>query len=112
MWQKINGLGFVSCIVIGDILNRKQNCLTIISADGWCHIYCCLKNMKNDADIEQATTVMPEETSSVDGIVFSAPNNGNSNMEEKNSNEDTIKQNSEFLQCIHIQRIPANSKVW
>lgn len=101
----IHGLGFVSCVVIGDILNRKRNCLTIISADGWCHIYCCLKNMEEDCTIiEQAH--IPEETETVDGIVYSTQN---LSLKDKNVQKMTIV--DEKLQCIHIQRIPANSKV-
>lgn len=49
-WQKLTGLGMVSCVGVGDILNQGSNSLVVISGDGWCRIYnnennelnCCL----------------------------------------------------------------------
>ncbi|KAI4472027.1 integrin alpha repeat domain-containing [Holotrichia oblita] len=38
-WQTITDLGFVSCVIVGDILNRNRNYLVIVTADGWCYIY-------------------------------------------------------------------------
>lgn len=62
--------------------------------------------MKDDCTvIEQA--VIPEESETVDGITFSS--------QTLNIEDSTIKKeepiDEDKLQCIHIQRIPANSKV-
>lgn len=70
--QKITGLGMITAIGIGDILNCKSNVLVVISGDGWCHIYLCL----------QPKTEENQETPS------------------------DVK-----LEPVHIQRIPANTKV-
>lgn len=37
--QTISGLSFVSCVAVGDILNKNRNSLIIVTADGWCYIY-------------------------------------------------------------------------
>lgn len=68
-----------------------------------------MKNMKDvpHTVIEQANTAIPEEAETVDGVAFSSPS---SNNEDKTSHDDSGKAEDQ-LQCIHIQRIPANSKV-
>lgn len=93
-------------------MNRKQNCLTVISADGWVHIYCCLKNMNKDIDcaiIEQPS----EAVDTVDGIVYSTQklNISRDKVTNNKLNSQLDDFDNEKLECIHIQRIPANSKV-
>jgi len=44
--QKISGLGIITAIAIGDLMNCGSNALIVISGDGWCHIYLCLKFSK------------------------------------------------------------------
>lgn len=55
--QKITGLGMITAIGIGDILNCKSNVLVVISGDGWCHIYLCLhpkteENQETPSDVK------------------------------------------------------------
>lgn len=69
--QKISGLGIITAIGIGDLMNCGSNTLIVISGDGWCHIYLCLKLSKIDSDDESVMKLEP----------------------------------------IHVQRIPANTKV-
>ncbi|VVC24544.1 WD40/YVTN repeat-like-containing domain,Integrin-alpha FG-GAP repeat-containing protein 2 [Cinara cedri] len=69
--QKISGLGIITGLAIGDLMNCGSNTLVVVSGDGWCHIYLCLNLNKSDS-----------------------------------SNECTAK-----LESVHIQRIPANTKV-
>lgn len=69
--QKISGLGLITAIAIGDIMNCGSNTLIVISGDGWCHMYLCLKLSKTD------------------------------------SADDCIVR----LDLVHVQRIPANTKV-
>jgi len=45
--QKISGLGIITAIGIGDLMNCGSNALIVISGDGWCHIYFCLKLSKS-----------------------------------------------------------------
>lgn len=69
--QKISGLGIITAIAIGDLMNCGSNTLIVISGDGWCHIYLCLKLSKSET-----------------------------------TDECIVK-----LEPVHIQRIPANTKV-
>ncbi|XP_050426561.1 KICSTOR complex protein ITFG2-like [Adelges cooleyi] len=46
--QKISGLGIITAIAIGDLMNCGSNTLIVISGDGWCHIYLCLKLCKSE----------------------------------------------------------------
>lgn len=69
--QKISGLGIITAIGIGDLMNCGSNALIVISGDGWCHIYLCLKISKLDT-----------------------------------AEECVVK-----LEPVHVQRIPANTKV-
>lgn len=69
--QKISGLGIITAIGIGDLMNCGSNTLIVISGDGWCHIYLCLKLSKPDL-----------------------------------ADECIMK-----LEPVHVQRIPANTKV-
>lgn len=69
--QKITGLGIITAVAIGDLMNCGSNTLVVISGDGWCHIYLCLNLNKSDSN-----------------------------------DENNVK-----LEPIHVQRIPANTKV-
>ncbi|XP_025415225.1 KICSTOR complex protein ITFG2-like isoform X1 [Sipha flava] len=69
--QKISGLGIITAIAIGDLMNCGSNTLIVISGDGWCHIYLCLKLSKSET-----------------------------------TDECIVK-----LEPVHVQRIPANTKV-
>ncbi|XP_018321786.1 KICSTOR complex protein ITFG2 [Agrilus planipennis] len=95
-WQKIGDFSFITCIGIGDILNINQNCLVVITADGWCHIYYCppqSKKLENsDIDI-------------TDGQVMSS---GSTDSDKNIQTPQTDSQNLK-LKCIHVQRIPPNT---
>lgn len=43
-WRKYQGLGMVSCIVIGDLCNIGKNVVFILTSEGWCHLMCFNKN--------------------------------------------------------------------
>lgn len=61
-WQMISGLGMITAVGVGDILNCGLNAVVVVCGDGWCYIYLCPPG-------------------------------------------------SAKLECVHIQRIPANTKV-
>lgn len=95
-WQTINSLGFISCLAIGDVLNIKENCLVVISADGWCHIYYISK--------KKATKQANLEAD------FPSLYSQNDSSEDETKQLLSTEENG-FLELIHKQRIPANSKV-
>ncbi|XP_044729460.1 KICSTOR complex protein ITFG2-like [Chrysoperla carnea] len=78
-WQKITGLGMITCVGIGDILNCGCNALVVVGGDGWCRIFYC-------------PSMIPSK-------------------EDENSSSEHHRVTPPQLECIHIQRIPANSKV-
>lgn len=47
-WQKINNLGMITAIGVGDIMNCGSNALVIVCGDGWCHICLCLHPKTED----------------------------------------------------------------
>ncbi|CAI6345816.1 unnamed protein product [Macrosiphum euphorbiae] len=57
--QKISGLGIITAIAIGDLMNCGSNALIVISGDGWCHIYLCLKFSKLDPSDECVMKLEP-----------------------------------------------------
>ncbi|KAK3917380.1 KICSTOR complex protein ITFG2 [Frankliniella fusca] len=61
-WQILNGLGMITAVGIGDVLNCGLNAVVVVCGDGWCHIYLCPPGCAR-------------------------------------------------LECVHVQRIPANTKV-
>lgn len=86
-------------------MNIKQNCLVIVSADGWCHIYF---SQKKQITIGQTNTIVPD-TETVDGQVSSSVK-----LEaevEEDTKKDVIHDDRRLLECVHKQRIPPNSKV-
>lgn len=42
-WQKLSGLGVITAVGVGDVMNCGSNALVVICGDGWCHIYMCLR---------------------------------------------------------------------
>lgn len=57
--QKISGLGIITAIAIGDLMNCGSNTLVVISGDGWCHIYLCLKLSKLEFSDECVVKLEP-----------------------------------------------------
>ncbi|XP_051157692.1 KICSTOR complex protein ITFG2-like [Leptopilina boulardi] len=113
LWQKISGLGLISCLTIGDIFNSGKNALVVICDDGWVHIY------YNDQP--QINTFFTSNTSSFGGNKFELKKTTepiNRSQKEKNiestektgTSQETIDL-PEKLSCVHVQRIPTNTKV-
>ncbi|XP_043473905.1 KICSTOR complex protein ITFG2-like [Leptopilina heterotoma] len=113
LWQKISGLGVISCLTIGDIFNSGKNALVVICDDGWVHIY------YNDQPLIHS--LFTSHSSSFGDNKFetrksSDPNNRcrkekNTENEEKSGTPQEVFDLSEKLSCVHVQRIPTNTKV-
>ncbi|KAL1124610.1 hypothetical protein AAG570_001234 [Ranatra chinensis] len=54
LWQSMTGLGPVTGVAVGDLMNCGSNALVVVSGDGWCHIYLCLDSAQhaNGAKLE------------------------------------------------------------
>ncbi|XP_075213476.1 KICSTOR complex protein ITFG2-like isoform X2 [Lycorma delicatula] len=73
-WQKITGLGMITAVGVGDVMNCGSNALVVICGDGWCHIFLCLQSKTEES-------------------------------------ENSVPQAQGKLQPVHVQRIPANTKI-
>lgn len=105
--QTISKLNFITCLAVGDIMNKNRNVLIIITADGWCYLYANPENNQSDSSQKD----IDEGVEEVDGQTQSSSISG--------SNETlpidivlpvTNKKDKTQLVCVHMQRIPANSK--
>lgn len=41
-WQRLGGLGPISAVAVGDVMNCGSNAVVIIGTDGTCYVYLCL----------------------------------------------------------------------
>ncbi|CAH1187678.1 unnamed protein product [Phyllotreta striolata] len=107
--QTISKLNFVTCVAVADIMNQDKNVLIIITANGWCYLYAYPEN--NQSDNSQKD--VDEGVEEVDGQIQSATTVDNKEslpppeVHVENSKKDL---QDPQLVCIHMQRIPANSK--
>ncbi|KAK5640395.1 hypothetical protein RI129_011206 [Pyrocoelia pectoralis] len=105
-YAMLTGLSFVSCLCVGDVLNVGKNCLVVITADGWCHIYSVVVSCATiDVDVQD------EGADQVDGQMFSSES---IESERSHSNESAVNSSQDNerveLKRLHLQRIPANTK--
>ncbi|KAK4873271.1 hypothetical protein RN001_015300 [Aquatica leii] len=102
-WVSLSGLGFITSVVIGDILNCGKNSLVVITADGWCYIYNIYTEVESQVD---------EGVDQVDGQIFSSESleSEKSQSSESVMNTPVIDKEKVELRRVHLQRIPANTK--
>lgn len=118
LWQKISGLGLVTSVAVGDIFNYGRNALVVICGDGWAHIFYSPRSV-NPCNIITASIQQPGKESneqdntkthtSVD--IGTGVNMPNSSSTDQVDNTGEINELSGKMQCVHIQRIPTNTKV-
>lgn len=85
VWQKISGLGLISCLAVGDIFNYGCNALVVICGDGWAHIF------------YSPRSVNPSTMAPINLLPASSPSENNEAYGK--------------MECVHLQRIPTNTKV-
>ncbi|KAF5297396.1 hypothetical protein FQR65_LT01327 [Abscondita terminalis] len=106
-WVSLTGLGFISSVVVGDILNCGKNSLVVITADGWCYIY----NVSIETEVQ-----VDEGVDQVDGQMFSSESVESEKSSETKSYSSESVANTSLekekveLKRVHVQRIPANTK--
>ncbi|CAK9805713.1 KICSTOR complex protein ITFG2 [Anthophora quadrimaculata] len=119
LWQKIPGLGLVTSVAIGDIFNYGRNALVVICGDGWAHIFYSPRSV-NPSIINVTTTqqsskeVIDQENvksgyASVD--VATGVNLINSQSLDQIDGNNELNELSGKMECVHVQRIPTNTKV-
>ncbi|KAL6266357.1 hypothetical protein P5V15_003212 [Pogonomyrmex californicus] len=106
LWQKITGLGLITSVAIGDIFNYGRNALVVICGDGWTHIFYSPRSVNpNNTSIPVGQHI--GNTNEQD---FKTTDIGNSQNIEHIDNTNEISELSGKMECVHIQRIPTNTK--
>ncbi|CAL1688517.1 unnamed protein product [Lasius platythorax] len=110
LWQKITGLGLITSVAIGDIFNYGRNALVVVCGDGWTHIFYSPRSVNpNNANVPvgQHTGKDANEQdnfkTNIDII--------NSQNSEHIDNTTEINELSGKMECVHVQRIPTNTKI-
>ncbi|XP_012531572.1 KICSTOR complex protein ITFG2 [Monomorium pharaonis] len=111
LWQKIIGLGLITSVAIGDIFNYGRNALVVICCDGWTHIFYSPKSVNPNNSNMLAGQHISKDTNEQD--IFKANTDiGNSqNTETHVDNTNEINELSGKMECVHVQRIPTNTKI-
>lgn len=120
LWQKITGLGLVTSLAIGDIFNYGRNALVVICGDGWAHIFYSPRSVNPSNTSAPSTQQSTKEPVDQDNV---KPSTGYSSLDvgagvnmpnsptpdQIDSSE--VNELSGKMECVHVQRIPTNTKV-
>ncbi|OXU24895.1 hypothetical protein TSAR_010638 [Trichomalopsis sarcophagae] len=118
LWQKITGLGLITSVAIGDIFNCGRNALIVICGDGWVHIYYSPRSVHpsvntlhsegsgsdNGEHFEQNFAKLKIGTLNLTNLTENAILDHRINS---NRSDDSVGK----MKCVHVQRIPTNTKV-
>ncbi|XP_011343520.2 KICSTOR complex protein ITFG2 [Ooceraea biroi] len=108
IWQKITGLGLITSVAIGDIFNYGRNALVVICGDGWTHIFYSPRSV-NPNTVNVAAQNVSKDTNEDN---FKTSNDlVNSQNSEHVDNTSEVNELSGKMQCVHVQRIPTNTKI-
>ncbi|XP_029033976.1 KICSTOR complex protein ITFG2-like [Osmia bicornis bicornis] len=110
LWQKIPGLGLVTSVAIGDIFNYGRNALVVICGDGWAHIFYSPRSVNPSISNATSTLQSTKETIDQDNIKSSV-NTTSSPSSDQIDGTNEIGELSGKMECVHVQRIPTNTKV-
>ncbi|XP_043256625.1 KICSTOR complex protein ITFG2-like [Colletes gigas] len=119
LWQKIPGLGLVTSVAIGDIFNYGRNALVVICGDGWAHIFYGPRSVNPSTINATSTQQSAKETTDQDNIKTGHPgmdtatgvNMTNSQSSDQTDGNSEANELSGKMECVHVQRIPTNTKV-
>ncbi|CAG5101105.1 Similar to Itfg2: KICSTOR complex protein ITFG2 (Mus musculus) [Cotesia congregata] len=99
VWHKTTGLGLISCVAIGDIFNYGRNALVVVCSDGWVHIYYSPRSVNPSTNSTYSQVINKEFLDKMGGINF-----------DHFSSSAESDQLSSKMECVHLQRIPTNTK--
>ncbi|XP_071652074.1 KICSTOR complex protein ITFG2 isoform X1 [Temnothorax longispinosus] len=109
LWQKITGLGLITSVAIGDIFNYGRNALVVICGDGWTHIFYSPRSVNPNNPNLLVGQHIGKDTNEQDNFKTST-DVGNSQSTEHVDNTNEINELSGKMECVHVQRIPTNTK--
>ncbi|XP_070164194.1 KICSTOR complex protein ITFG2 [Polyergus mexicanus] len=110
LWQKITGLGLITSVAIGDIFNYGCNALVVICGDGWTHIFYSPRSVNpNNANVSVSQHA-GKDTNEQDNFKTNIDIINSQNLEHID-NTTEINELSGKMECVHVQRIPTNTKI-
>lgn len=110
LWQKITGLGLITSVAIGDIFNYGRNALVVICGDGWTHIFYSPRSVNpNNANVPVSQHV-GKDANEQDNFKTNIDIINSQNLEYID-NTTEINELSGKMECVHVQRIPTNTKI-
>lgn len=119
LWQKIPGLGLITSVAIGDIFNYGRNALVVICGDGWAHIFYSPRSVNPSMSNVTSTQQLIKEPIDQDNIKHGHPSmdiatgvnmTSSSSLDQIDGNNE-INELSGKMECVHVQRIPTNTKM-
>lgn len=110
LWQKIPGLGLVTSVAVGDIFNYGRNALVVICGDGWAHIFYSPRSVNPSISNTTFAQQSTKETIDHDNIKSSV-NTTSSPSSDQIDGTNEMNELSGKMECVHVQRIPTNTKV-
>lgn len=119
LWQKIPGLGLITSVAIGDIFNYGRNALVVICGDGWAHIFYSPRSVNPNMSNVTSTQQLIKEPIDQDNIKHGHPGTdiatgvnmtSSSSLDQIDGNNE-INELSGKMECVHVQRIPTNTKM-
>ncbi|OAD59040.1 Integrin-alpha FG-GAP repeat-containing protein 2 [Eufriesea mexicana] len=119
LWQKIPGLGLVTSVAIGDIFNYGRNALVVICGDGWAHIYYSPRSVNPSITNVTSSQQLIKEAVDQDGTkhghasvdVATGVNITSSSSLDQIDGNTEVNELSGKMECVHVQRIPTNTKM-
>ncbi|XP_017754038.1 PREDICTED: integrin-alpha FG-GAP repeat-containing protein 2-like isoform X2 [Eufriesea mexicana] len=110
LWQKIPGLGLVTSVAIGDIFNYGRNALVVICGDGWAHIYYSPRSVNPSITNVTSSQQLIKEAVDQDGTKHGVNITSSSSLDQIDGNTE-VNELSGKMECVHVQRIPTNTKM-
>ncbi|CAL7946564.1 unnamed protein product [Xylocopa violacea] len=111
LWQKIPGLGLVTSVAIGDIFNYGRNALVVICGDGWAHIFYSPRSVNPSIVNITSTQQSSKEVMDQDNVKCANVNMTSSSSLDQIDGNNEANELSGKMECVHVQRIPTNTKV-
>lgn len=111
LWQKITGLGLITSVAIGDIFNYGRNALVVICGDGWTHIFYSPRSVNPNNTNVAVSPHAGKDANEQDNFKTNINDIINSQNFEHIDNTTEINELSGKMECVHVQRIPTNTKI-
>lgn len=110
LWQKITGLGLITSVAIGDIFNYGRNALVVICGDGWTHIFYSPRSVNPNNLSVPVGQHAGKDANEQDNCKTNIDIINSQNLEHIDNTAE-INELSGKMECVHVQRIPTNTKI-